>query len=758
MRISKHVILSLLFIGSCIIQHISCKEDIVNNKTKVKKKNGLSSSKLGVECSKKLLNSSQDIFTNHQFKGKKIFLIRATALNEKLYKAIERMQREKLSAHFITYIKNPAKLVRNNKNDYICRIVTLRGLCMLSNAVIVQTTQDKDILINLVGVPEKKVTVLFSNVNKASKQKKTLSLQKKSFNLPNGLYVLYACANIHINVDIYKNTIHQMYIRAVSEEPETYRAGHCKRGPYDRKMHEAYARISSSDVALSITDTDIFSVHNKKLVVKVGGIKAVIDRRRFSVTLKGPSCAIKPIGLSKTNSAKWRFNSDTLNKFSIDHPGLTYKRKHKGYLYNRPRRHPVELFEPVHESGHSPLKRVLITGYWRSSGVGMVSNRFLLNLAVYQSLLVRGDAYNPWELAKEQEINYFIAQIYLLESGQITKAKAINPEATFTRPGVEIRNRFPPDTSSVKQGYSKIYTHFPWEFSDIPQQWIDPLKDSKNTKILVPSEFVREVHKRGNIPAENIYTIPHGVAYKSQLNMQKIEKGQHSVSVQSLYKVPEDYARFVMISGFLKRKGMDIGIKAYIKAFKGTDKVVLRIHCAYGDSSVSNHLKSLIRTNQMRKGPKIIYTEGYTTDKKIRGLLANAHYNLAPFRGEGFGMNILDGAALGAVPIVTNAKPATEFCTPRGSFFIRCKTVPVTGLPVKRFRTYTTMFDMPIKKCPTWYSPSQKHLVKLLRKAASIVNNRKYAKMKKNCIVNASKQTWSFVLEELKNLLVKKRI
>ncbi|KAI5133961.1 hypothetical protein NEAUS07_0657 [Nematocida ausubeli] len=707
-----------------------------------------------------------DVLVNQKHIDKTPFLIHVTNVSKKLFAAVDKMRTENLSKPCIAYIDTPSKIISGTWKKKLRNTITLRGVAMLSNKVIVKHKNGKDQLVDLCGVPEEKVIVIENEtaadtsekVDVASDiKKKSLYVANSPYSLPDGLYVLYAGASLHINVDIKNKAIHKMYIRAVKESPERDTTGLCKRGPYSRRMYEAFAEVSTMNIALSITDTDIFQIKHGKLFVQSGGIEMEVDRKTMSIQIHAHTHAFYPLGLVKEVKKKWMFK-ECLNKFRVNHPLLKYDSSEMVYLYNRPRRHLVELFEPHTRSKQSPLKRVMISGIWHPSGLGMVSNRFLLELAAYQDLFVRADAYNHWDITSPRGINYFLAQLYLLESGQTSKAKAMYPEGSFSTPGVEIQNKFPAIAPLVRSGYPRIFMHLPWEFSHIPHAWTEPIRKASSVQILVPSEFAQKVHMRADISKKRIHIIPHGVAYKSQRNMWLLEKNQSSMSIKSLFNAPDDYVRFVMISGYLKRKGIDIGIRAYTKAFKHSDKVVLRVHCAYGDRPVSNYLKTLIQENKRRRGPKIIYTEGYMSDKKIRGLLMHAHYNIAPYRGEGFGMNILDGAAHGAVPIVTKTQPATEFCSKKGTFFIRCKPCTVTGLPIRKYLTHYTMFGALIKKPPTWYNPSEKHLVKLLQKAAKIAYSPEYTKMKNASVESASKQTWTSVISQLRNLLFSKEV
>ncbi|KAI5189859.1 hypothetical protein NEMIN01_0722 [Nematocida minor] len=693
--------------------------------------------------------------------GKDIVALRVSGEEGPVNEVIEKLRDVKKADIVLTYITDLKNILENipttnssekSVNSRIKNIVEMRAVCMLSNKILIPSLADKQMLTSLCGVPEDKI-VIIKPVKKMIKN--TTSATIKNATVPNGLYVLYANANIHINVEVKNNAFEKIYVRAVKEEPFfIVKNILCKKGPYERRMYEAFAEVSKNDVNLSITETDIFSAHNRNLVVSSGGVKVSINPRNMSVTVTAKKYSLKNAGLIRGfNKKRWQLK-ESYNKFNVNHPLLRHK---KGdvtvYLYNMPRRFTNEMFDPHLKA--SPLKRVLVTGWFASSGFGVVSKEFLLELATNQKLILRSTAFDMYALRNPSDITGLIVQTYLLESDQTNSHNAINVPGKFSTPGVEVRNRFPVDLSKVRPGYNKIFLHFPWEFSLIPSAWIDPIKESPVIDVIVPSIFAKNIHMESGIQRERIHVVPHGVAYTSLHTMRSLEEKQKNISIAKLFDCPSNYIRFVMIGGALKRKGLDTGIKAYINAFKGNEKVVLRIHAAYGDGNVFDDIKEILHKNKMENGPKIVYTQSYLSDKKIRALLSLAHYNIAPFKGEGFGLNILEGNAMGAIPIVTKARPATEFCDTKNSFFIKCKKAKFNCPPVMTSNNgKISMFGLSLPDYPKWYEPSEAHLATLLKKAYAVAQTKEYKQMRANTIKSASKQTWSSQLMILENLVL----
>lgn len=690
--------------------------------------------------------------------------VRISDISESTNNLINRIRNEKMPLKILVNISSPTKILRQkgektSLRKRIEKIVQLRAICMLSNIAIVSSSSEKDILKNMCGVPDRKIFV--SKKEEKILKKKTGSKLGKSIFLkrifvPNGLYVLFAGASIHINAYIKNKNIESIFIRAVIEKPSLLPGEKilCRRGPYERRIEEEFAVVMKNSVFLSTTSTNIFKAEKSTLKIEMGGLIIRIDQKKMEVRIKTDQTMCR-IGLvSKSKREKWRISDET-NYFTVQHPRLQYRRDQMvSYLYNRPRRAPMEMFDPIRKK--SPLKRVLISGWFNKSGMGDVSKRFLVEMAANQRLLIRSDSYNKAALRNMADPEAAIPQIYLFESGQTTKNRAIYPKGKYTSSGVEIRNSFPVNLQKTIPPYTKIFVHFPWEFSEIPSQWTTPIKGRSNMEIIVPSKFARNVHRNHKMDREKIHVVPHGVGFNSYRTMRNIEKRQKCLSVWNLFNVPKDYVRFVIVGGALTRKGIDTAINAYIRAFKSSDKVVLRIHTAYGDKEVQAALRNTVRKNAINKGPKIVFTENYIESKKIRALLALAHYNVSPYKGEGFGLSVLDGNALGSVPIVTNARPITEFCSKKGSFFIDCTLSKVQSYPVEVNRSGVYMFKYKMNKWPKWYEPSEDHLTRILKKAYKIAHTKKYAEMRRRSIESAKKHGWRKHLKKLERLILRK--
>jgi len=644
------------------------------------------------------------------------------------------------------------------------KIISLRGIALLSHVVIVKNTEEKNELHSTFGVPLQKILAAEESAPPATPPAASSRALPSLKGLRDGLYVLYSDTNIHINSDIAAGRLCALWVRTVKETPIKTKK-HCSKGPLLRKMHESFLYIAKDNVKISTKHPDVIEVFEKTVVINTPGLSFLIRTDTLAVETRGDLRAPKGRGLICTkapqNRKKWRLKNP-LNKFGANHPFLVFSvGGHPKTLYNLPRRFEKESFD--HICKKSSLSRVYVTGYFKLSGIGTVSTKFVLELSADQRLCVRcrtdthmsAVANNPSEENFEKVLLY----TYLFETDQLQNNSPLISNRFRTR-GLEIRNTFPIDLSRNIPTYA-LMMHFPWEFSHIPKAWIDPLR-KRGVEIFVPSLFTKSCHIRSGVEKHKVTVVQHGVSYHSLNLMREIEEKDPRLSPRVLFKSPRHFTRFVVINGALERKGIHFAIRAYAGAFTRADRVILRIHCSYGDPDTLKKIKDMIKKNKEEKGPRIVFTMSEKSEKEIRGLLASAHYNLSPYRGEGFGLSILEGMALGTVPIVTNCRPATEFCDKSCAFLIPCKKTKCKSSPVKITQKGITMFGERLESYPYWMTPSCKALEKILQKAHAIrtTDKKKHAEMQKRGREIAKTYEWRFKLEKLVahilNLLNKK--
>ncbi|MDB4805259.1 glycosyltransferase, partial [bacterium] len=208
---------------------------------------------------------------------------------------------------------------------------------------------------------------------------------------------------------------------------------------------------------------------------------------------------------------------------------------------------------------------------------------------------------------------------------------------------VNISHNYPPLRKINGEGY--WVTIQPWEFGSIPKSWVS-LFNEKVDEVWVPSDYVRNVYEEGGVFSNKIHVIPNGFDESIYYPLTNINDG---------------IFRFIFVGGMISRKGIDILLDAFNQEFMLSDKVQLVIkdfgsNNTYIDNEDHKTLLKIIRSN-----PNIKYIPDKLSELKLGELYRKCDCLVHPYRGEGFGMPILEAMACGLPVIVTKGGCTDEF-------------------------------------------------------------------------------------------------
>lgn len=244
-------------------------------------------------------------------------------------------------------------------------------------------------------------------------------------------------------------------------------------------------------------------------------------------------------------------------------------------------------------------------------------------------------------------------------------------------PEVIIRHAFPPNWERPNIGR---WVHVqPWEYGHLPVDWIRPLRDEVD-EVWVPSQYVRQVYERSGIPSHKIQVIPWGIDPKV-FNPQ---------APPLILPTNKSFA-FLFVGGVIARKGADIAIQAYLEEFGPDEDVCLVVkdigrQTFYRDSPCRDQLLQAIQDSNR---PAIVYVDQLLTDGQMASMYTSCNCLVAPYRGEGFGLPILEAMACGLAPIVPSGGPSDDFVTEQTGFIVPSRVVecqhswPLCGAPTE---------------------------------------------------------------------------
>jgi glycosyltransferase involved in cell wall biosynthesis len=191
---------------------------------------------------------------------------------------------------------------------------------------------------------------------------------------------------------------------------------------------------------------------------------------------------------------------------------------------------------------------------------------------------------------------------------------------------------------------------YPWEYSAIPKYFADTF--SKAEEIWTPSKFSRDAFVSSGVDSSKVHVIPNGA------RPEVFSPVGDSLMLQTAKRF-----KFLFVGGTIYRKGLDVLIESYSRAFTSEDDVCLVIK----DMGVNTLYKGqtsqdLVRKYQGRKGmPEICYLNDDFSEGEMAALYRACDAFVSSYRGEGFSLPTLEAMSSGLPVIVTGGGATDDF-------------------------------------------------------------------------------------------------
>jgi glycosyltransferase involved in cell wall biosynthesis len=230
-------------------------------------------------------------------------------------------------------------------------------------------------------------------------------------------------------------------------------------------------------------------------------------------------------------------------------------------------------------------------------------------------------------------------------------------------PQVTIRHRWP---AIFPKTHNSAYVHMqPWEFGSLPKAWAEGAKAVAD-EIWCYSTYIADMYVRAGVSRERVHVVPLG--YDPTI----FKPGPAPLSATL-----RDRIAFLYVGDTIARKGVDVVVNAYLATFTTRDNVVLIVKDFGGkdpgsDTRLRDHVASL---GTRRDIPPVLYIDTFYTDAALADLYRAATALVAPYRGEGFGLPILEAMACGVPTIATRGGASDDFTTKDTTIHIDAKPI-----------------------------------------------------------------------------------
>jgi glycosyltransferase involved in cell wall biosynthesis len=218
---------------------------------------------------------------------------------------------------------------------------------------------------------------------------------------------------------------------------------------------------------------------------------------------------------------------------------------------------------------------------------------------------------------------------------------------------VTVRHRWPPDFTPPAGGGPFVVVQ-PWEFGQVPRAWVGPILAAVD-EVWVPSRSVLRAFVSSGVPEDRLAVVPNGA------DPELFRPGLCPLPLPTAKGV-----KLLFVGGTIPRKGFDVLLAAYRRAFTAADDVALVVkEMGAGTFYRGQTAEKMIAEHRADPAaPEVVFLTEDLGGRDLARLYAACDALVHPYRGEGFGLPVLEAMASARPVVVTSGGPTDEFVPP----------------------------------------------------------------------------------------------
>jgi glycosyltransferase involved in cell wall biosynthesis len=225
-----------------------------------------------------------------------------------------------------------------------------------------------------------------------------------------------------------------------------------------------------------------------------------------------------------------------------------------------------------------------------------------------------------------------------------------------------ITHCWPPDFAPGSEG--PTIAILPWEVGAPPRAWVHQVRERVD-RAWVPSAFVRDGYVASGMPPGIVDVVPNGV---------DLERFSPDGPARD-FGGDRAACTFLFVGGTIWRKGIDVLLDAWARAFAPDDDVRLVVKdfgvgSTYKGQTAGEDVRALAARDDVAP---VTYVTEDLPPAELPALYRAADVVVLPYRAEGFCLPALEAMACGVPVVHTAAGPTGEFCTPDAGWPLRSR-------------------------------------------------------------------------------------